>query len=137
MSDADSYRTFILNADKRAMMQQLNLDLKNPLVSAQNLVNMLTMMQNPSPAMQQKLQSGEIDPGHPISTMGETPAPFDPEPTGPDVVVGGGCFHNALLTMRVHAAVERVGRRFHAPSQVPPGDGGLAVGQLAVALATI
>ena len=72
MSDADSYRTFILNADKRAMMQQLNLDLKNPLVSAQNLVNMLTMMQNPSPAMQQKLQSGEIDPGQLIQQVSES-----------------------------------------------------------------
>ena len=72
MSDTDSYRTFILNADKRAMMQQLNLDLKNPLVSAPNLVNMLMMMQNPSPAMQQKLETGEIEPGQLIQQVSES-----------------------------------------------------------------
>ena len=53
-----------------------------------------------------------------------------------NVVLGGGCFQNALLTTRVRAAVEQLGRRVFGPGQVPPGDGGLAVGQLAVALAT-
>ena len=72
MSDADSYRAFILNADTRALMQQLNLDLKDPLVSAQNLVHMLLMMQNPSPAMQRKLESGEIDPGQMIQQVAES-----------------------------------------------------------------
>ncbi len=72
MSDTDSYRAFILNADTRALMQQLNLDLKDPLVSAQNLVNMLTMMQNPSPAMQRKLESGEIEPGQIIAQVAES-----------------------------------------------------------------
>jgi len=72
MSDADSYRAFILNADTRALMQQLNLDLKDPLVSAQNLVHMLLMMQNPSPAMQRKLESGEIDPGQMIQQVSDT-----------------------------------------------------------------
>ena len=72
MSDADAYRTFILDADKNALMQQLNLDLKEPLVSAQNLVNMLLMMQNPSPAMQRKLDSGELDPGQMIAQIAET-----------------------------------------------------------------
>ena len=42
------------------------------LVSAQNLVNMLTMMQNPSPAMQRKLESGEIDPGQVIQQVAES-----------------------------------------------------------------
>ena len=72
MSDTDSYRAFILNADTRALMQQLNLDLKDPLVSAQNLVNMLTMMQNPSPTMQRKLESGEIEPGQIIAQVAES-----------------------------------------------------------------
>ena len=72
MSDTDSYRAFILNADTRALMQQLNLDLKDPLVSAQNLVNMLTMMQNPSPAMQRKLESGEIESGQIIAQVAES-----------------------------------------------------------------
>jgi hypothetical protein len=62
MSDTDDYRAFILNADTRALMHQLNLDIKDPLASAQAVVNMLAMLQNPSPAMQRKIQSGEIDP---------------------------------------------------------------------------
>ena len=57
----DSYRDFILTADPRALMHQLNLELKNPLVSAQALINMLVMMQNPSPTMQRKIESGEIN----------------------------------------------------------------------------
>jgi hypothetical protein len=61
MSEADDFRAFILNADTRALMRQLNLDIKDPLASAQAVVNMLAMLQNPSPAMQRKLESGEID----------------------------------------------------------------------------
>ncbi len=58
---SDDYRDFILTADPRALMHQLNLELKNPLVSAQAVINMLVMMQNPSPAMQRKIESGEIN----------------------------------------------------------------------------
>jgi hydrogenase maturation protein HypF len=52
-----------------------------------------------------------------------------------DVVLSGGCFLNALLTVRTSEAIERLGRRVCRHSLVPPSDGGLAVGQLAVALA--
>ena len=62
MSDTDDYRAFILNSDTRTLVHQLNLDVKDPLASAQAVVNMLSMLQNPSPAMQRKIQSGEIDP---------------------------------------------------------------------------
>ena len=62
MSDTDDYRAFILNSDTSTLMHQLNLDVKDPLASAQAVVNMLAMLQNPSPAMQRKIQSGEIDP---------------------------------------------------------------------------
>jgi hydrogenase maturation protein HypF len=51
------------------------------------------------------------------------------------VVASGGCFQNALLAERVQAAF--------APEQhvlfhrtVPPGDGGIALGQAVVANAT-
>ena len=54
----DEYRQFILSADNRSLMQQLKKDVKTPLISAQNLVNVLAMMQEPSPAVQQKI-SGE------------------------------------------------------------------------------
>ncbi len=68
----DAYRDFILNADTRALMQQLNLELKEPLVSAQAIVNMLAMMQNPSPAMLKKMESGEIDPNGMIQQLTES-----------------------------------------------------------------
>jgi hydrogenase maturation protein HypF len=52
-----------------------------------------------------------------------------------EVVLGGGCFQNRLLTERVRQTIEqRTGARVFTPALVPPGDGGLAVGQLAVAL---
>ncbi|MFO0866095.1 MAG: carbamoyltransferase HypF [Gemmataceae bacterium] len=51
-----------------------------------------------------------------------------------DVVCSGGCFQNALLTERVRRALEAVGKRVHRPGLIPVNDGGLAAGQLAVAL---
>jgi hydrogenase maturation protein HypF len=55
---------------------------------------------------------------------------------GVSVVLSGGCFQNAALLTRTRRVVERAGRRVFSHSRVPPGDGGLAAGQLAVALAT-
>jgi hydrogenase maturation protein HypF len=52
------------------------------------------------------------------------------------VVLSGGCFQNATLLTRTRQALEAAGRRVYCHGLVPPGDGGLAVGQLAVALAT-
>ena len=50
------------------------------------------------------------------------------------VVLTGGCFQNALLTERV---LEAVGHEFviYRHGEVPPGDGGLALGQAMVAAA--
>lgn len=50
------------------------------------------------------------------------------------VVLSGGCFQNALLAERVAEAVVAEGARVYLPGMVPPNDGGLAVGQLAVSL---
>ena len=52
-----------------------------------------------------------------------------------DVVLSGGCFQNRLLAERTAEEIGAAGRRVHLHGQVPPGDGGLAAGQLAVALA--
>jgi len=52
-----------------------------------------------------------------------------------DVVLSGGCFGNRLLTERTLAALRAGGRRGYSHRHIPPGDGGLAAGQLAVALA--
>ena len=46
------------------------------------------------------------------------------------VVLGGGCFQNRLLTERVTQLLVRDGFRVLACRHVPPGDGGLAVGQI-------
>jgi hydrogenase maturation protein HypF len=52
-----------------------------------------------------------------------------------DVVLTGGCFQNAILTELTRATLEASGRRVYSHERIPPGDGGLAVGQLAVAMA--
>jgi hydrogenase maturation protein HypF len=54
-----------------------------------------------------------------------------------EAVLSGGCFQNRLLAERTLEALARVNCRAYLHSQIPPGDGGLAVGQLAVAMASI
>ena len=62
MSDNnDEYKQFILSADSRSLIQQLRSDVKTPLVSAQNLINVLIMMQSPTPTIQEKIDSGELN----------------------------------------------------------------------------
>ena len=46
------------------------------------------------------------------------------------VVLAGGCFQNRLLTERVTDLLARDGFRVLTHRRVPPGDGGLAVGQI-------
>jgi hydrogenase maturation protein HypF len=55
------------------------------------------------------------------------------EQPGLDVVLGGGCFQNRLLTTATLRELGPTSRAF-GPGTIPPGDGGLAAGQLAVAL---
>ncbi|HEY4562377.1 MAG TPA: hypothetical protein VIJ36_05320, partial [Thermoanaerobaculia bacterium] len=52
------------------------------------------------------------------------------------VVLTGGCFQNALLAERI---VEKLagGPRVYLHREVPPGDGGLALGQALVADAIV
>ena len=51
------------------------------------------------------------------------------------VVLSGGVFQNALLTTLAVTALEKEGFRVYRHRQVPPGDGGLCLGQVAVAAA--
>jgi hydrogenase maturation protein HypF len=51
------------------------------------------------------------------------------------VVLSGGVFMNALLSREASACLEREGFRVYRHCQVPPNDGGLSLGQLAVAAA--
>ncbi len=56
--------------------------------------------------------------------------------TGLEVVVlSGGVFLNALLSAETEERLRAEGFRVHAHRQVPPGDGGLCLGQLAIAAA--
>jgi hydrogenase maturation protein HypF len=45
------------------------------------------------------------------------------------VVLTGGCFQNRLLTRRVREALLKSGFTVYTHQQVPPGDGGIALGQ--------
>jgi hydrogenase maturation protein HypF len=51
------------------------------------------------------------------------------------VAGGGGCFLNAILARGLHAALNSRGIALVQAQQVPPNDGGLALGQAWVALA--
>jgi hydrogenase maturation protein HypF len=47
------------------------------------------------------------------------------------VVLTGGCFQNRYLTERALARLESAGFQVFIHEQVPPGDGGIALGQIA------
>lgn len=51
------------------------------------------------------------------------------------VVLSGGVFNNAVLASETTRALTRAGFTAHRHHRLPPGDGGLALGQLAVAAA--
>jgi hydrogenase maturation protein HypF len=52
------------------------------------------------------------------------------------VLLSGGCFQNAYLTERAVTRLREEGLRPYWHQRVPPNDGGIALGQLAVAVAT-
>lgn len=49
------------------------------------------------------------------------------------VALSGGCFHNRLLTSGLSARLEAAGYHVYRQERVPCGDGGLALGQAAIA----
>ena len=57
-------------------------------------------------------------------------------PTTLPVVLTGGCFQNGLLLARVGSRLSAAGFSVYTHHQVPPGDGGIALGQVFLALQT-
>ena len=55
----------------------------------------------------------------------------------PRVALSGGCFQNRLLIERVAERLERAGFQVLLHRQVPPNDGGISLGQVAVAAARL
>ena len=53
------------------------------------------------------------------------------------VALSGGCFQNRLLTARTVAALRSAGHHVLLHRRVPPGDGGIALGQIAAAAARL
>jgi hydrogenase maturation protein HypF len=49
------------------------------------------------------------------------------------VVLSGGCFQNALLSERIYHRLRQEGFEAYCHREVPPGDGGIALGQVLVA----
>lgn len=47
-----------------------------------------------------------------------------------DIVLTGGCFQSPLLTARMNEVLRAAGLNVYLHRRAPPGDGGLAVGQL-------
>jgi hydrogenase maturation protein HypF len=55
----------------------------------------------------------------------------------PKVALTGGCFQNRLLTERASQRLREAGFDVLLHRQVPPNDGGISLGQIAVAAARI
>lgn len=53
------------------------------------------------------------------------------------VALSGGCFHNRILLEQVITRLEAEGFDVLSPSAIPAGDGGLALGQVAIAAAQL
>ncbi len=49
------------------------------------------------------------------------------------VVLSGGCFQNLLLSKRIVERLSKTGAEVYTQGSVPPGDGGIALGQLLIA----
>jgi hydrogenase maturation protein HypF len=63
------------------------------------------------------------------SRLASTPPRFD------TVALSGGCFQNAVLAQQTARRLEAAGFQVLTHGQVPPNDGGLALGQAAIGAA--
>jgi hydrogenase maturation protein HypF len=50
-----------------------------------------------------------------------------------EIILSGGCFQNALLLRQTYSRLTEAGYQVFLPRQIPPGDGGIALGQIFIA----
>jgi len=74
---------------------------------------------------------------HACLRLGNGAVAASPDSSSLPVVLSGGVFQNQWLLTRLTRALEQAGFRVYFPSRVPPNDGGLALGQVAVAAARL
>lgn len=67
------------------------------------------------------------------ATLVDTIADFARRVGARRVVLGGGCFQNRILTQWTADRLRKEGRAVYLAQRIPPNDGGLAVGQAAIA----
>ena len=67
------------------------------------------------------------------NALAEVAAAIAQHAGGIQVVLTGGCFQNQLLTERTRTRLLEGGVTVYTQSQVPPGDGGIALGQILIA----
>jgi hydrogenase maturation protein HypF len=84
-------------------------------------------------------QSNEVPPAPPAPATPHGPgaAPFGPGVQFRCVALTGGCFQNRLLTERTAGHLRKAGFEVLLHRQVPPNDGGISLGQIAVAAARL
>lgn len=94
------------------------------------------MVKTPSPVMAARFHKGLAKA---VAAMAWKLARRDDEggPRFDTVALSGGCFQNRALFEEVHRRLEAEGFRMLSHSRVPANDGGLALGQAAIAAATL
>lgn len=68
---SDEYKKWILQADPRSLIHQIDEEVRAPMVTAQNILNMLWLMQNPSQAIQRRIDAGELNQEQMLSDVAE------------------------------------------------------------------
>jgi hydrogenase maturation protein HypF len=105
---------------------------------AQALVGQVANLSSKTPALGRQLHCRPNDPAASLAGGDSaTIAPTESATVAPaklPIVLSGGCFQNALLTARVRSRLLAAGFPVYTHRDVPPGDGGIALGQAFIAL---